>query len=409
MALLLNTHYRLAKDSLRRNRGRTFLSALGIAIGVASIVLILSLTGGINKLINANSDKNNANLIIVRPSSGKDFTTNLIDELSENNQFTKSSLTLNDVDTISKIEGIESVSPLAITTSTLVANDKPHDGFHVVASNYQLGDILNFKLNRGEFLKADSRENAAVIGYKAAMQIFGGPEALTKTIIYNNQRFMIIGVLEELDEPINYNGVDFDNSIIINADYAKTFESALQIQQIDVRTATTGAIDQTADTVKNALAENKGNSNSFQVVTGNKDLHPAGSLLSIVSMMLTIVAGISIVVGGVGIMNIMLVSVSERTREIGIRKAVGASSGNILLQFLLESTILSIAGGIMGFALGYVGAFLISLVTPFAVHISWQILAITGAVSLVTGILFGIYPAVKAARKDPIISLKFYR
>lgn len=409
MALLLNTHYRLAKDSLRRNRGRTFLSALGIAIGVASIVLILSLTGGINKLINANSDKNNANLIIVRPSSGKDFTTNLIDELSENNQFTKSSLTLNDVDTISKIEGIESVSPLAITTSTLVANDKPHDSFHVVASNYQLGDILNFKLNRGEFLKADSRENAAVIGYKAAMQIFGGPEALTKTIIYNNQRFMIIGVLEELDEPINYNGVDFDNSIIISADYAKTFESALQIQQIDVRTATTGAIDQTADTVKNALAENKGNSNSFQVITGNKDLHPAGSLLSIVSMMLTIVAGISIVVGGVGIMNIMLVSVSERTREIGIRKAVGASSGNILLQFLLESTILSIAGGIMGFALGYAGAFLISLVTPFAVHISWQILAITGAVSLVTGILFGIYPAVKAARKDPIISLKFYR
>ena len=409
MALLLNTHYRLAKDSLRRNRGRTFLSALGIAIGVASIVLILSLTGGINKLISANTDKNNANLIIVRPSSGKDFTTNLIDELSENNQFTKSNLTTNDVDIISKLDGIESVAPLAISTSTVTANDKPHDGFNIVASNPQIDDILNFKLNRGEFLKDDSRENAAVIGYKAAMQIFGGPEALTKTIIYNNQRFMVIGVLEEIDEPINYNGVDFDNSIIINIDYAKTFESALQIQQIDVRTANTGTINETANTVRDALTASKGSSSSFQVVTGNEDLHPAGSLLSIVSMMLTIVAGISIVVGGVGIMNIMLVSVSERTREIGIRKAVGASSGNILLQFLLESTILSIAGGIMGFALGYLGAFLISLVTPFAVHISWQILAITGAVSLITGIIFGIYPAIKAARKDPIISLKFYR
>ena len=125
--------------------------------------------------------------------------------------------------------------------------------------------------------------------------------------------------------------------------------------------------------------------------------------------MLTIVAGISIVVGGVGIMNIMLVSVSERTREIGIRKAVGATASNILLQFLFESTILSIFGGIMGFALGYIGAFLIQLVTPFAPHISWEIIIITSVVSLTTGIIFGLYPALKAANKDPIVSLKFYR
>ena len=125
--------------------------------------------------------------------------------------------------------------------------------------------------------------------------------------------------------------------------------------------------------------------------------------------MLTLVASISLVVGGVGIMNIMLVSVSERTREIGIRKSVGASSGNILLQFLFESTILSVMGGILGFALGYIGAFIISLLTPFAPHISWGILGITGGVSLFVGILFGIYPAIKAASKDPITSLKFYR
>ena len=138
-------------------------------------------------------------------------------------------------------------------------------------------------------------------------------------------------------------------------------------------------------------------------------MHPAGGLLSIVSSMLTLVASISLIVGGVGIMNIMLVSVSERTREIGIRKAVGASGGNILLQFLFESLILSILGSLMGFALGYILAFLISLITPFAPHISWQILGITGCVSVAVGIIFGIYPAVKAASKDPITSLKFYR
>ena len=107
-------------------------------------------------------------------------------------------------------------------------------------------------------------------------------------------------------------------------------------------------------------------------------------------------------------MNIMLVSVSERTREIGIRKSVGASSGNILLQFLFESIILSITGGIFGFVLGYIGAFVISLMTPFAPHISWQIVGITSAVSFTVGILFGIYPAIKAANKDPITSLKYY-
>ena len=108
-------------------------------------------------------------------------------------------------------------------------------------------------------------------------------------------------------------------------------------------------------------------------------------------------------------MNIMLVSVSERTREIGIRKAVGASSGNILLQFLFESIILSVIGGLMGFALGYLCAFLISLITPFTPHISWQILIVTGLTSLITGIIFGVYPAAKAASKDPITSLKYYR
>ena len=108
-------------------------------------------------------------------------------------------------------------------------------------------------------------------------------------------------------------------------------------------------------------------------------------------------------------MNIMLVSVSERTREIGIRKAVGASASNILLQFLFESIILSILGALMGFVLGYIFAFLISLITPFAPHISWEILGITGAVSIIVGVIFGIYPAIKAASKDPITSLKFYR
>lgn len=408
MALLLSTHFRLAKESLRRNRGRTFLSALGIAIGVASIVLILSLTGGINKLVSTNDSKDNANLILVRPSTGKDITKSLVDELSDNNQFSKSNLTLEDIETIKGIDNVGSVAPIAISSAPIITNEKTHGPFSVVASNLDIFKVINLPLYSGEYINEKMPVNACLIGYDTAMTIFGGPEALTQTLIYNGQRFIVMGVLEKQEDPINYNGVDFDNSIIINIEHAKTFETSIQIQQINIRTSTTGQVKETAEAIKSTLFKTKGE-NTVQVVAGNEDLHPAGSLLSIVSTMLTIVAGISIVVGGVGIMNIMLVSVSERTREIGIRKAVGATASNILLQFLFESTILSIFGGIMGFALGYIGAFLIQLVTPFAPHISWEIIIITSVVSLTTGIIFGLYPALKAANKDPIVSLKFYR
>ena len=409
MALLLNTHFHLAVDSLRQNRGRTFLSALGIAIGVASIVLILSLTGGIDRLISTNSNKEYANLILVRPSTTKSVTDNIIDELTSNNQYVKSNLTLEDVETISKIKEVSAVAPLAISNSAITVNDRVHQGTSIVATNADLEKILGLHIKHGQFLDYSLRENVAVIGYDIATQMFGGTEAITKTFSYNGQQFMVVGVLDKVEDPINFNGVDLDNSILINIKYASTFESSIQIQQINVRTNTTDDVAKAVDSINSGLSKAKNGDQSFELITGDTNLHPAGSLLSIISSMLTLVASISLIVGGVGIMNIMLVSVSERTREIGIRKAVGASASKILRQFLFESIILSILGALMGFILGYIFAFLISLITPFAPHISWEILGITGAVSIIVGVIFGIYPAIKAASKDPITSLKFYR
>lgn len=410
MGLLLRTHLSIALDSLHRNRARTFLSALGIAIGVASIVLIMSLTGGIGSLISASSDKNNANLILVRPSTGKELAENLIDELTANNQYAKSSLTLDDTTSIAKLGNIEAVAPIASNISAVTVGDKSYQSINVVATNADLAKTAKLALKNGQFFEeSGTHNNAAVIGHDLATKLFGTTDILARTFQYGDQKFIIIGVLEKTDSPINYNGVDFDNSILIDINFANSFESSIQIQQINVRTTTTDSTESVAEEIKTKLTNSKKGDTTFQVLTGSSNFQPAGSLLSIISSMLTLVASISLIVGGVGIMNIMLVSVSERTREIGIRKAVGASSGNILLQFLFESIILSFIGGIMGIALGYVIAFAISLITPFAPHISWSILGITCLTSLIVGVIFGVYPAAKAATKDPITSLKVYR
>ena len=410
MGLLLRTHLSIALDSLHRNRARTFLSALGIAIGVASIVLIMSLTGGIGSLISASSDKNNANLILVRPSTGKELAENLIDELTANNQYAKSSLTLDDTTSIAKLGNIEAVAPIASNISAVTIGDKSYQSINVVATNADLAKTAKLALKNGQFFEeSGTHNNAAVIGHDLATKLFGTTDILARTFQYGDQKFIIIGVLEKTDSPINYNGVDFDNSILIDINFASSFESSIQIQQINVRTTTTDSTESVAEEIKTKLTNSKKGDTTFQVLTGSSNFQPAGSLLSIISSMLTLVASISLIVGGVGIMNIMLVSVSERTREIGIRKAVGASSGNILLQFLFESIILSFIGGIMGIALGYATAFAISLITPFAPHISWSILGITCLTSLIVGVIFGVYPAAKAATKDPITSLKVYR
>ena len=410
MGLLLRTHLSIALDSLHRNRARTFLSALGIAIGVASIVLIMSLTGGIGSLISASSDKNNANLILVRPSTGKELAENLIDELTANNQYAKSSLTLDDTTSIAKLGNIEAVAPIASNISAVTIGDKSYQSINVVATNADLIKTAKLALKNGQFFEeSGTHNNAAVIGHDLATKLFGTTDILARTFQYGDQKFIIIGVLEKTDSPINYNGVDFDNSILIDINFASSFESSIQIQQINVRTTTTDSTESVAEEIKTKLTNSKKGDTTFQVLTGSSNFQPAGSLLSIISSMLTLVASISLIVGGVGIMNIMLVSVSERTREIGIRKAVGASSGNILLQFLFESIILSFIGGIMGIALGYATAFAISLIAPFAPHISWSILGITCLTSLIVGVIFGVYPAAKAATKDPITSLKVYR
>jgi len=409
MSLLLVTHYQLAKTSLRQNRTRSFLTCLGISIGIASIILILSFTGSIKNLV-ADQIKNvGADLIVIRPTTHKDPVTNIVENLASSNQYLKSNLTLKDVEAIKELPNIAAVAPIAVATNTITSGDNSVQSATVLGTNPDFATIQTLPLQAGSFFASNFQKNTAVIGHNLSLTLFNTPESAGKTFNLFGERFAIVGVLAKTEDPVNFNNVDLDNAMIVNADFLSEISSNLQIQQINVKVTTTNAVADTVETITSTLQAEKSGDSNFSVLAGENITHPANSLFSIMTNILTLVAGVSLIVGGIGVMNIMLVSVSERTHEIGIRKAVGASSSQILLQFLFEALILSLLGGFFGLILAYIIAFFISTISPFAPFISLEILLVTIGTSLLVGVFFGLYPALKAAHKNPIDSLKYYR
>lgn len=403
MSLLLRTHYKIAISSLRQNRTRSFLTCLGIAIGVASIILVLSLMGSIREIIKNQVKSIGADLIVVRPSTSS--TQSLLQELTNPSQYLKSNLSLKDLDAIKKLDHVTAAAPIALSFNQLSAQ-KIVKSTPVLGTNPDFLKIHKLPLKSGNFLTENLEISGAIIGRSLAVQLFGSTEVIGQSFSLLGQSFVVLGVLNHTDDPINFNNINYDESAIIHIQKLKTLDDNLQIQQINIKSSATDNTSTTAEKVKTILTDQKSGDQNFTVAFGEHINHPAHSLFTIISGILALVAGISLIVGGIGIMNIMLVSVTERTHEIGIRKAVGASNANIFLQFLFESLALSFLGAGLGTILGYIAAFILSTFTPFAPFISLEIVLVTIFTSFAIGTLFGLYPAFKAARKDPISSLK---
>ncbi len=424
MPLLFRTHYKLARASIKANRTRSFLTCLGIAIGVASIILIFSLMGSISNLVQTETSALGDELIVVRPNSDKSTITNIIEEFTTANAFQNSSLNLTDIQTISNINNITAVAPISISTNTVSSDKNTFTSVAILGTNSDFIKIEPLTMRFGSFLtdqttteKSEKTEKSSsitarpvVLGRTLSLSLFNTiSSTVGQTITILGEKFMIVGVLDEVNKSINFNNVDFDNAVIMNAKDLNEITGGIQIQQINIKATNTAVLPEVSAEIKSALSAKKSGDQNFSVAYGDDILHPSSTLFSVVSGILTLVGSISLLVGGIGIMNIMLVSVSERTHEIGVRKAVGASSKNILMQFLLESLLLSFSGSLLGLLLAYFLAFIISSFTPFAPFISWEIILITFCTALVIGIVFGMYPAIKASAKNPIDSLKHYR
>lgn len=404
---LLLTHIQNAQQSIKANRLRSVLTMLGVTIGVASITTILALSVGATNIIGSQVDALGGNIAVIRPGATSDDITQEVSAIGT--QFSASTLTDADIAAVEQLDNVQAVAPIMVLHGSVNGTSNGPANTQIVATTPQLESISSLAIQDGQFLDPKLSSTTAVIGPQLSINLFGTEQSIGKTVQIKGKTFTVIGVLERTNSPINYNNVDFDNAVLIPLDSGRALnQGATHIQQINLQSDSVTNLQSVITDVNKTLLRTHFEQADFTVLSGDQIAQPTGRIFMAIAGASVAIAAISLFVGGVGIMNIMLVNVVERTREIGIRKALGATKGDIIWQFLIESLALSVGGGIAGYAIGYVLAFVISTFLTFDPILNWQIAATAFGISIVIGTLFGLYPAIRAARKDPISALRQY-
>ena len=398
---------KIAYTALLRNKTRAFLTMLGIIIGIASVIAMVSLGQSSSQSINSQISSMGTNLIMVMRSSQRQGGVNVG---STNVQ----TLTDKDVTAIMKqSKNISMASPVVNASGQLVNGSYNWPG-SIQGGNSDLLSIRRLEIASGtNFTEENVRSSAKVciVGQTVVDNLFPkGADPIGQTIRFNKSPFKIIGVLESKGQ--NQMGQDQDDVVI--APYTTVQKRILAINYVHMIMAS-AASEEVADLATNEIesilrAEHKireGQTNDFDVRTQQEILNMMNSVSGFLTVLLAAIASISLIVGGIGIMNIMYVTVTERTKEIGLRMSIGAHNKDILMQFLCESTILSLIGGIIGILFGLALSLLISGMLGWPFIVSTPAVGISFVVCAATGIFFGWYPAKKAASLDPINALRY--
>ncbi len=392
----------LALKSILRNKTRSALTMLGIIIGVAAVILLTALGQGIQKYVTDQFESLGTNLVFVLP--GKFALTEGQFAQGPPN-FAGSKLTLKHIEDLRKMGDIieDATGQIEMPSSVKYKSESKFTTIEGVSANF--GKLFNFKVANGRDI-TDSDVNlsrkVAVLGKGLVEDLFGASDALGKEISIGNGKFEVIGILEE----IGTGGIGFDVNefVAIPITTAQNLFGQDSIQTIAVKIKSKEDIADAKKIIENYLLKDL-DENEFTVIDQSSLLTTINNILGVLTLFLGGIAGISLVVGGVGIMNIMLVSVTERTREIGLRKAVGARPQDILIQFLVESVVLSILGGIIGILIGAGGAALINKFITTSV--TWWAVGLAFGVSAAVGIIFGVAPAIRASRLNAIDALRY--
>lgn len=399
-----------ALSSLRQARWRSMLTVLGIIIGVASVVTTVSIGEGVRRQIERQIITLGSDLITIYPgktvtrsSDGIVIGVNLMALLGSG------SLSEGDYDVIKKTKDVQYAVPFSQVTAIAKNGDHEFARGNIIATTSNLLDVLNHKVDYGEFfVDEDKDKNIAIIGKKVAIDLFQENVPTGKSIQLRGEEFIVGGVLDHFNtSPLTPN-TDYNSTIFIPYETGKRITGGQsQIYQVLIKSSSTELTDTTVKNLTANLHRSHGNQDDFTVLKQTEMLLVTNKIIGLMTGLIAGVAAISLIVGGIGIMNIMLLSVTERTREIGVRKAVGATNRQILNHFLTEAAILSLAGGVLGIILSIVSAYLITILSDIQPAITLPIMGIALLVSLVVGIFFGITPAIRAASKDPIDALRY--
>lgn len=385
---------KMAWSAIFANKMRSFLTMLGIIIGVVSLVVLVSIVSGTTDSVTEQISSMGTNLLTVRITDDKENPLKL-SELSE----------------ITEHEAIDETAPIAQTSATAKSGYTSED-ITVYGTTGSYYTIQGMTLASGRFLKKSDVENhtyVAVINQTAAEEIFGTTDVLGEEISLDGRAFQIIGLLAEEDSVTSQLASDTLEAYIPYTTIIRMADNIFNITSFYASSADENSMDAAESALESMMLERfENDEDAFTIINQSALMETMSSVTNTLALMLGGIAGISLLVGGIGIMNIMLVSVTERTKEIGIRKAIGAGRGSIMLQFLIEALMVSLMGCLIGIALS-AGILQIAgvLMEDVSFHLSLGVVWVAVGFSVLIGVIFGIYPANKAAKKAPIEALRY--
>jgi len=380
---------KMAFKSIFANKMRTFLTMLGIIIGVFSVIVMVSVGQGATAEVTESVQGMGSNLL----------TLNIRDRTED---FDKSNLK-----EIENLEGVDIASPNISSSVTVKYGLENESDMSISGVDEDYKEIQGYSMATGRFINpidVDFRNKVAVLGYETWESLFGEFSPVGEEIYIDGEQYTVVGVLDEKESSI---GGSSNELVIIPYTTAMRQFKTSTISTITIQGESAELVDTAVDNIEKYLLEIYDDEDSYNIFNQEELLSTLDEITGTLTLMLAGIAGISLLVGGIGIMNIMLVTVSERTREIGIRKAIGAKRSNILTQFLIESSVISSVGGIVGIILGILVNNILSTSLGINTVVNLQVILIAFGFSLIVGIFFGIYPANKASKLKPVDALRY--